>query len=270
MKIYDFLNMKVAKKKISMITCYDYWSAKIVEKSDIDCVLVGDSLSMVMHGENSTVNASIELMAHHIRAVSKGLNDKFIIGDLPFLSYRKSLSENMNAVETLMKAGANAVKLEGAEGNLDFICHLVESGIPVMGHLGLTPQFVNLFGGFKVQGKTKEAAELILKQAKGLESAGCFSVVLEAVPESLSEVVTNALHIPTIGIGAGNQTDGQVLVLQDMLGMNDEFKPKFLKEYLNGHDLILNALNDYNSEVKSLEFPNKSHVYEADGGVYGH
>jgi 3-methyl-2-oxobutanoate hydroxymethyltransferase len=272
MNIFDFKKMKEKKEKISMVTCYDYWSAKIIQKSNIDCVLVGDSLSMVVYGEPNTVNVSVECMAQHVQAVSRALQNKFLVADMPFLSYRKSHSESMNAVEKLMKAGANAVKLEGAAGNIDLISYLVESGVPVMGHLGLTPQFVHQMGGFKVQGKSNESAQKIFEQAKQLEKAGCFSIVLEAVPEILAKNISKSISVPTIGIGAGLETDGQVLVLQDMLGMDNDFQPKFLKKYLNGQDLILNAMNDYDKEVKEQEFPDKKQSYEHDlsGELYGH
>ena len=245
-----------------MITCYDNWSAKIIAESDMDCVLVGDSLAMVMYGENSTVNVSVDTMAMHISAVAKSVGNKFIIGDMPFLSYRKSLTENMNAIEKVMKAGAHAIKLEGAAGNIEIVEHVVQSGIPVMGHLGLTPQFIHQLGGFKVQGKTEDSASAIVSGAKQLEQAGCFSLVLEAVPNRVSEVIGKELSIPTIGIGAGPSTDGQVLVLHDMLGVDNEFKPKFLKKYLEGHSLILGALNEYNKEVKQGDFPSINESYE--------
>lgn len=262
MNIFDFFSMKRENKKISMITCYDYWSAQIINETDIDCILVGDSLGMVMHGHNSTLPVSTELMALHTQAVVKGAPNKFIVGDMPFLSYRKSIDHNMNAVEKIMQAGANAIKLEGLEGNEELINHIVQSGVPVMGHLGLTPQSVHQLGGFKVQAKDQKAANLLLEQAQRLQNVGAFSVVLECVPSSVARMVSESLTIPTIGIGAGPDTNGQVLVLQDMLGMNDNFKPKFLKEYLNGKELLTSAINQYNTEVKSLEFPTIEESYE--------
>ena len=226
---YNFSERKKNHDKISMVTCYDYSLAKIINDSDVDCILVGDSAAMVMHGYETTINAIMEMMALHTRAVSVGAPNKFIIGDLPFMSYRKSLSENMNNVEILMKAGAHAIKLEGAIGNTELVKHIVQSGVPVMGHIGLTPQSIHTFGGFKVQGKDQEARRVIQESAVQLEEAGCFSVVLECVPSDLAKEITEKLMIPTIGIGAGAHTDGQVLVIQDLLGFNDEFKPKFLK-----------------------------------------
>lgn len=261
MSVLDFQKMKQTKQKISMVTCYDYWSAKIIEQSDIDCILVGDSGAMVMHGYPTTVQATVALMTTHIHAVVKGAGNKFIIGDMPFLSYRTSLSKTMQAVREIMQAGAHAIKLEGAEGNLETIKHIVNSGVPVMGHLGLTPQAVHQLGGFRVQGKQQDAAEKILQDALAMERAGCFAVVLECIPAKLAGQITQQLTIPTIGIGAGCETDGQVLVLQDLLGMSDEFKPKFLKRYMHGCELIKNALNTYNEEVKKQLFPDDNHSY---------
>jgi len=179
MNVLDFYKFKADKKKISMITCYDHWTAQIVNESTVDCILVGDSVAMVVYGKESTLDISTEIIAEHVKAVKLGAPSKFIIGDLPFLSYRKGLKNTMDNVEILMKAGAHAIKLEGAEGNLKSIKHIVESGIPVMGHLGLTPQMVNKMGGYKVQGKTNEGAELIKAQALQLQEAGCFALVLE-------------------------------------------------------------------------------------------
>ncbi len=262
MTILDFIEHKRTHKKISMITCYDSTFAKILNQTKIDCLLVGDSLAMVMHGHNSTLNATVDMMALHTAAVSRGAPTKFIIADLPFLSFRKSLSENMNAVEKLMQAGAHAVKLEGADGHLDLVHHIVQSGVPVMGHLGLTPQSVHMLGGFKIQGREKSAQEKIKRQALDLQEAGCFSLVLECVPSSLAAEITKSLHIPVIGIGAGSEVDGQVLVLQDLLGMNTGFSPKFLKKYLDGMELIRDAVNEYHSEVVEQEFPTLQHSYE--------
>jgi 3-methyl-2-oxobutanoate hydroxymethyltransferase len=261
MKIQDFQSRKQKGQKISMITCYDSWSAKIIDKSEIDVILVGDSLAMVMHGFQTTLSASVDLMALHVAAVARSSHNKFIVGDLPFLSYRKSLTDNMDAMGKVMTAGAHALKLEGAKGNLDLIRHAVDSGIPVMGHLGLTPQSIHQLGGYKVQGKEKKEFEQILKDAEDLEKAGCFSVVLECVPTALAAEITSSLAIPTIGIGASVNCDGQVLVLQDMLGMNMEFAPKFLKKYLDGAELIQNALNTYHHEVVGKEFPTSKESY---------
>lgn len=259
--VHDFMKMKQSDKKISMITCYDYSSAKIVDKTNIDCVLVGDSLAMVMHGFNDTTSATVELMAIHTRSVSRGIKTKFIIADMPFMSYRKSISITMDTVEVLIQAGANAVKLEGCEGNLQTISHIVESGVPVMGHIGLTPQHIHAMGGFKVQGRSKEAYEDLLLQAKQLESAGCFSIVLECIPAELAQEITGNLTIPTIGIGAGLDTNGQVLVFHDLLGFQKEFKPKFLKAYCNTEELFIKNINQYVGEVHETLFPSDEHAY---------
>ena len=262
MNVLDFQKMKHDQQKISMITCYDFWSAQIIEDSQIDCVLVGDSLSMVMHGYESTIPASTDLMCLHISAVAKGLKTKFLIGDMPFLSYRKDLNENMNNVEKIMRAGAHAIKLEGVDGNLELIQHIVDSGIPVMGHIGLTPQFIHKLGGFKVQGREKEDEEILMSQARKLEEAGCFSLVLEAIPGEIAATISKNLKTPTIGIGAGPDTDGQVLVLQDMLGLNKGFKPKFLRTFFNGYENLLSAFNDFDGSIKDKTFPNESESYQ--------
>ncbi|KAB2839543.1 MAG: 3-methyl-2-oxobutanoate hydroxymethyltransferase [Melioribacteraceae bacterium] len=259
--ITEFQKYKNENKPISVITCYDYWSAKIINETDIDAVLVGDSAAMVMHGFDTTVNANMQMMVYHIEAVKRGLKNKLIIGDMPFLSYRKSLIETMNNVELYMKAGSDAVKIEGANGHLDYIKHIVDSGVPVMGHLGLTPQSIHQLGGYKVQAKNKNAAEKLKTYAKQLEEAGCFSIVLELIPTELGKEVTDSLNIPTIGIGAGKYTSGQVLVLQDMLGMNKEFNPKFLRKYINGFDLLKGALNNFNEDVKNNIFPNNDESF---------
>lgn len=259
--ILDFQNKKNSKQKISMITCYDYSFARLVDQSHIDCVLVGDSLGMTMLGNDNTLDVSVNMMALFTKAVVKGAPTKFIIADLPFLSYRKSLSESLTAVEKLMKAGAHAVKLEGAAGNLELIGHLVESGVPVMGHLGLTPQQIHQLGGFKVQGKNSEAQKRILDQSLQLQEAGVFSLVLECVPSSLAQNISAELSIPTIGIGAGVHCDGQVLVLQDLLGMNNSFKPKFVKTYADGAQFITQAFNQYHTEVLNSEFPTEKESY---------
>ena len=261
MTILDFQKKKAAGEKIAMVTCYDYTSAVIVNRSTVDCLLVGDSLAMTMHGLPDTIEASLEMMALHTRAVRRGAKDKFTVADLPFLSYRKSLGENVAAAQVIMQAGAHAVKLEGAAGNADFVRHLVDSGVPVMGHLGLTPQFIHSLGGFRVQGKTDDGAQRLMADAAALQEAGCFSLVLECVPAALGKAVSQSLAIPTIGIGAGSGTDGQVLVLQDLLGLNTEFKPKFVKQFLNGAELFVNAFDAYTKAVKSGEFPADAHSY---------
>jgi 3-methyl-2-oxobutanoate hydroxymethyltransferase len=262
MNINQIIKLKTDKKKISMLTCYDYSSAKIINQSNVDMILVGDSAAMVVHGHNSTLPIDIDTMAIHVAAVVRGAPNKFIVGDMPFMSYRKSLNENMSAVEKLMKAGAHAVKLEGLQGNEKLIEHIVASGVPVMGHLGLTPQSVNSLGGYRVQGKKADDKQRIIDEALALQEAGCFSLVLECVPHQLAKDITQALDIITIGIGAGNQVDGQVLVINDMLGMSNDFNVKFVRQYLNAEELFLQAFNQYDADVKSTDFPNLKESYQ--------
>jgi 3-methyl-2-oxobutanoate hydroxymethyltransferase len=262
MNVLDFQKMKNDGRKISMVTCYDYSSARAVTDSNIDCILVGDSLAMVMHGHPTTLSATTAMMALHTAAVARGAPAKFIVADLPFLSYRKGLKDAMDSVQELMSAGAHAVKLEGVRGHADIVRHIVESGVPVMGHLGLTPQSINLLGGMKVQARTSAAVEMLAAQARELEEAGCFSLVLECVPSEAARKVTDLLKIPTIGIGAGPDVDGQVLVYQDVLGLNPGFKPKFLRVYANTFRVTQDALNAYDRDVKDGHFPSESESYE--------
>lgn len=262
MNLPEILSAKPEKKKLTMVTCYDHWSAVLLNDTSVDILLVGDSAGMVMHGFSDTIPMTNELMCWHVAAVRKGASKKFIVADLPFLSFRSDLDTNMRAVRQLMQAGTHAVKLEGFDGNAELIRHLVQSGVPVMGHLGLTPQFVNMLGGFRVQGRKDEQARMILEQARELEKAGCFSVVLECVPGALATEITSTLKIPTIGIGGGNGCDGQVLVLHDLLGFNKGFKPKFLRHYLNGAELVQSAIEKYCADVKSGAFPSEAETYE--------
>ncbi|MBA3661625.1 MAG: 3-methyl-2-oxobutanoate hydroxymethyltransferase [Gammaproteobacteria bacterium] len=261
MNVLELIKKKNEGMKISMLTCYDYTSACILSQTNIDCLLVGDSVAMTMHGFEDTTAATIAMMQIHIQAVRKGAPHKFIIGDLPFLSYRQSLSKSMRAAQILIQAGAHALKLEGANGNLKLIRHLVTSGVPVMGHLGLTPQFVNGLGGYKVQGKSKASAEQLLNEALQLEAAGCCAVVLECIPAELARTLTQQLSIPTLGIGAGPHTDGQVLVMQDLLGMNTTFKPKFVKHYFDGAKHIKAAVDNFVKEIEASQFPEAMHCY---------
>lgn len=260
--IFDFKKKKEAGDKISMLTCYDFWSAQILNESPIDAILVGDSTAMVMHGHATTLPATINMMALHCNAVVKGAPNKFIVGDLPFLSYRKGLTANMQAIHKIMNTGVHAVKLEGAHGNLKLVEHLVQSGVPIMGHLGLTPQSVFQLGGYKVQGRDEKAKATILQQAIDLQNAGCFALVLECVPSDLAREITINLEIATIGIGAGVATDGQILVLHDMLGLNKSFKAKFVRNFLSGESLIAKAISEYHESVTKLNFPNKSESFE--------
>jgi 3-methyl-2-oxobutanoate hydroxymethyltransferase len=262
MKIQDFAAKKRDGVPISMVTCYDAWSATLIAATDIDCILVGDSLAMVVYGHETTIPAEIETMAAHTAAVRRGAPDAFIIGDMPFLAHRRGLAAGVDAAAALMRAGAQAVKIEGAAGNIELIHHLVESGVPVMGHLGLTPQSVHRLGGFRVQARDDETSSELAAQARDLEDAGCFALVLEAVPTTVAGRVTAMLAIPTIGIGAGHQVDGQVLVLQDLLGVNTAFRPKFVRTWLDGSTLITNALQAYHDDVVSGAFPNGEESYE--------
>jgi len=259
--VKEFQQMRDAGEKISVVTCYDYWSALILDESDIDAVLVGDSTAMVMHGFETTINAELEMMRYHVAAVKRGLKNKFLIADIPFLAHKKGLTFFIDAVDALMKAGAHAVKVEGADQNLENIKHLVLSGVPVMGHLGLTPQSIHQFGGNKVQGKDNGSSEKILMDAKALEEAGCFSLVLEMIPSTLAKKITDSISIPTIGIGAGADTSGQVLVFQDLLGLSKNFNPKFLRKYFEGYTVIKSALNAFNGDVKNHTFPSAKESY---------
>ena len=250
------------KRKLTMVTCYDAWSAKIINETAIDCVLVGDSLGMVVHGYDSTVPVSLDLMVRHIEAVARVSRGKLIVGDMPFLEYQQGGSQMFRAVQRLMQAGAHAVKLEGCDGFIDEITSIVSSGVPVMGHLGLTPQSLHQLGGFRVQGKNEDQAQSIRRQALELQRAGCFAIVLECVPSDLAAIITEELDIPTIGIGAGSATSGQVLVFHDVLGLQTEFKPKFLKRYCSGFGVLRGALKDFDEEVKAGAYPcEDEHTY---------
>ncbi len=261
MNILDFKKRKCAGSPISMLTCYDYAFARLLNESDVDVLLIGDSVAMVQHGFPSTLHADIGMMALHTAAVRRGAPDKFIVADMPFLSVRKGLEHAMNAIGSLMQAGANAVKIEGETGQLDIMRHIVESGVPVMGHLGLTPQSVESLGGNRVQGRSEGAAAEVMLSARRLEQAGCFAIVLECVPGVLGRGVSEALQIPVVGIGAGDGVDGQVLVLQDMLGMNAAFKPKFLRHYAETHTVVRAAVNQFHSDVQGHLFPNSEESY---------
>lgn len=258
MTTLDFLKAKQENRKISMITCYDATFAKLIDETDIDCILIGDSCSMVMHGETTTIPAKMEWMVEHTRSVRNGTS-KYIVADMPFLSTRKGIPFATECAGQLLVAGANCVKIEGVFGQEDVLHHLVMSGIPVMAHLGLTPQFFQAFGGHKMQGKTEAAAEKIIEEAKKAEELGCFCVLLECIPASLAEKISKAVSVPVIGIGAGVNVDGQVLVLHDMLGMSG-FKPRFVRQYLNGAELIKGALNQYAQDVHDASFPGPEEI----------
>lgn len=257
----EFARAKAAGRKISIVTAYDAWSARLVARSNVDAILVGDSAAMVVHGHDTTLPATLSLMAMHTRAVARAAAGKFVIADLPFLSYRKGIPAAMSAVGLLVRNGAQAVKLEGVEGHADVIRQIVGSGVPVMGHLGLTPQSVHRFGGFRVQGRSDAAAVALVEQARALEDLGCFAIVLECVPAPLGARLTSELAIPTIGIGAGAATDGQVLVLQDLWGVDSGPAPRFVRRYVDGETVLTDALNAYDSDVKGTRFPGPEESY---------
>lgn len=251
----DFLQAKTSGRKLSMVTCYDYTFARLLSDSSVDAILVGDSLGMVMYGHSSTLSVTVDMIRVHTEAVVRGAPNKFVVADMPFLSFRKGVSAALDTAHTLMSAGAHAVKLEGVDGHEDVVSHMAQSGIPVMGHLGLQPQSVNAYGGFKVQGRDQRTAADIARQAKLLEELGAFAVVLECIPFQLGQEITESLKISTIGIGAGADCDGQVLVLQDLLGMNTDFKPKFARKFWNGATSIVEAVSQFDQEVKAKTFP---------------
>lgn len=262
--ILEFQTMKQNKQPIAVVTCYDFTSACLAAQSDVDCLLVGDSCAMVMHGHSTTLPATVTLMELHVASVAKGALDKVIIADLPFLTHRFDLNHTMQTITCLMQAGATAIKLEGADTHtLNLIKHLHGSGIPVMGHIGLTPQAIHQLGGWRIQGRENTTAKQLIAQALALQEAGCFAIVLECIPMQLAADITEQLKIPTIGIGAGPSTDGQVLIWHDLLGLNENFKPKYLKTFLNGAELFKTALNDYAHAVKNGQFPQTEHGYEA-------
>ena len=261
--VLEFAQFKVERRRISMVTAYDAWSARLIARSNVDAVLVGDSAAMVVHGHLTTLPATVELMATHTGAVNRAINGKLLITDLPFLSFRKGVSSAMDAVGNLMASGAQAIKLEGVDGHEEVIRHIVGSGVPVMGHLGLTPQSVNQFGGFKVQGRSAVAADNLLRQARALEDLGCFSIVLECVPSDVATRITDALTLPTIGIGAGVGTDGQVLVLQDLWGVAPDHTPRFVRHYAEGQAILTDALNRFDADVKDATFPAPEESYSA-------
>ena len=249
--------------KITMLTCYDYSMAKLMDEAGINTLLIGDSLGMTILGYEDTLSVTMEDMIHHSAAVARGAKNALIVCDMPFMSYQVSVEEAVRNAGRLIKEGhANMVKLEGGAAVCPQIEAIVKASIPVCAHLGLTPQSINAFGGFKVQGKSEEAAREIIEDAKKIEAAGASLVVLEGIPEPLADIITQILHIPTIGIGASAKCDGQVLVYQDMLGMFPDFKPKFVKIFANTGEVMKNAFADYIKEVKEGVFPAKEHVYK--------
>lgn len=261
--INDFKKLKESNEKIAMLTAYDYSTAQVLDEAEIDAILVGDSLAMVALGHENTYNISIEEMLIFVKAVARGAKNSFIIGDMPFMSYNLSVEQGLENAGKMISAGANAVKLEGCnEHILSLVKRCTESGIPVLAHLGLTPQLLNTLGGYKIQGKTAEQAEFILECAKKLEDAGAFAVVLELVPSESAEYITNNLSIPTIGIGAGVGCSGQIVVTDDILGKFTDFMPKFVKRFANLHDVIYDGVLQYSKDVKDRIFPSKKESFE--------
>ncbi|OGO78260.1 MAG: 3-methyl-2-oxobutanoate hydroxymethyltransferase [Clostridiales bacterium GWB2_37_7] len=264
----SFHKAKSDGKKISMLTAYDYPMAKLLDEAGIDCILVGDSLGMVVLGYESTLQVTVDDMVHHCRAVARGTKKALVIADMPFLSYHISIEESIrNAGRLIQEGGASAVKLEGGSNVLDKIKAIIDAQIPVIGHLGLTPQSINMLGGYKVQGTKLEQVKKLIEEAELLQQAGVHAIVLECVPEKVAKLISEKLEIPTIGIGAGKYCDGQVLVTQDMLGIYSDFKPKFVKQYAQLGNIIHNACLQYISEVQEQQFPNAEHSFSIDDEV---
>lgn len=266
--VSTFQNAKKNGEKVTMLTAYDYSTAKLIDEAGIDSILVGDSLGNVILGYEDTISVTMEDMIHHGAAVARGIKDALLVIDMPFMSYQTSVYDAVVNAGRLMKEGrANAVKLEGGVSVCPQIKAITDSGIPVVGHLGLTPQSVNAFGGYKVQGKSEEAAAKLLEDALAVQEAGAFAVVLECVPAKLAALLTEKLDITTIGIGAGNGCDGQVLVYQDMLGMFTDYVPKFVKQFAQAGDVMKQAFSDYKKEVSEGTFPAEEHSYKIEDEV---
>jgi 3-methyl-2-oxobutanoate hydroxymethyltransferase len=260
--VRDVRAFKERGERFTMLTAYEAQSARLLDEAGIPLILVGDTLGMVVLGYDSTLPVTMDEMLHHTRAVARGATNALVVGDMPFMSYQSSIEEGLkNAGRFLKEAGAHAVKLEGGARVVDLVARITEAGIPVMGHIGLTPQSVNQFGGYRVQGKTDEQAHQLVSDAKSLEAAGAFAVVLEAVPAPVAAEVTSTLHIPTIGIGAGPDCDGQVLVWHDFLGITDGKLPRFVKRYAQVGEQIKQAATDFAAEVKDGTYPGPEHTY---------
>jgi 3-methyl-2-oxobutanoate hydroxymethyltransferase len=260
--VLDIYKKKAEGKKITMLTAYDYPTAQIVDQAGIDMILVGDSLGNVVQGVANTLPVTMDEMIYHTKMVRRAAQSAMVVGDMPFLSYQTHKADAVrNAGRFLKEAGAEAVKLEGGSQMAEAIRAIVNAGIPVVAHIGLTPQYVHMLGGFKVQGKDEAAREKVLADARAVQDAGAFAVVIEAVPASLAKEIQKELHIPTIGIGAGIDCDGQVLVLHDLLGLFDRFTPKFVKQYVNLKDQALKAVKEYKQDVESGKFPSEKHSF---------
>lgn len=256
MNVNDFVKKKAAGEKITVVTCYDYAFARLIARTSLDAILVGDSLGNVIQGNPNTLAVTVDDMIYHARMVRRGAPQAFIVVDMPFMSYQTGVADALrNAGRLIKETGADAVKLEGGENIAPQIRALVESGIPVMGHLGLTPQSVLAFGGYKVQGKSDTASAKILGDAKAIEAAGVFGLVLEMVPVALTAKISQALTVPTIGIGAGDKADGQVLVLNDLLGLDPDFAPRFVRKYADLSGQVFTALENYAADVRQGNFP---------------
>ena len=253
--ILDFSRAKGEGAKIVLVAAYDAQAARLLAATDADAILVGDSVAMVVHGFPSTVHATLEMMCLHTAAVRRGSDLAFVVADLPFLTVRQGRNEAVKAAGALVQAGASAVKIEGVTGHEEVIAHIVESGIPVMGHLGLTPQSVHQFGGHRFQGRTSDQADRLRGEAATLASVGAFATVLECIPAALAAELTRSLTIPTIGIGAGAETDGQVLVLSDLLGQDPDFRPRFARRYADGYATAVAAINAFARDVRTGGFP---------------
>ena len=266
--VVTFREAKLKNEKLTMLTAYDYSTSQAVDNSGINGILVGDSLGMVMLGYEDTLSVTMEDMIHHTKAVARGAKNSLVVADMPFMSYQTSVYDAVVNAGRLIKEGrAQAVKLEGGVEVAEHIDAVVKASIPVMGHIGLTPQSVNAFGGFKIQGKSEEAAKKLIEDALAVEKSGAFALVMEGVPSKLAAMVTEKLSIPTIGIGAGDKCDGQILVYQDMLGMFSDFTPKFVKKYENLGDRMRNAFATYIYEVKNGSFPSEEHGFKIDEEV---
>ncbi|HEY8804604.1 MAG TPA: 3-methyl-2-oxobutanoate hydroxymethyltransferase [Clostridium sp.] len=266
--ISTFISAKKLGQKLTMLTAYDYSMARLIDECDVNGILVGDSLGMVCLGYKDTLSVTMDDMLHHTKAVVRGTKNALVVGDMPFMSYQASLYDAVkNSGRFIQEAGAQAVKLEGGAVVCPQIKAIVNAQIPVMGHLGLTPQSVNMFGGFKVQGKNSTDAQKLIDDAKKIEAAGAFAIVLECIPSKLADIISGSISIPTIGIGAGGGCDGQILVYQDMLNMFPDFKPKFVKDFANVGDLMRDGFKLYVKEVNEGTFPAKEHCFKIDDEI---
>lgn len=261
--VLEFSARKRTGPRIALVSAYTHWEARWLAASPVDAILVGDSLAVVLDGETQTFAATTEIMARHTRAVARGAGDKLVIADFPFLAARRGIAAAVDCAAELLRAGAHAVKIEGVDGHADVLRHLVQSGVPVMGHLGLTPQSVHGLGGHRVQGRSEAAAAALLRQAREVEAAGCFGLVIECVPAAVARAVTAALAIPVIGIGAGADTDGQILVFHDLLGLNPDFQARFVRRFADGGAQVSEGLARYAAAVTAGTFPAPAESYDA-------